>query len=728
MAAPGDLDRLAHLAGIEPFYWDIFGTRHETSEAARRAILAAMGFDVGSAPALAESLREYETRPWRRLVEPVTALRLGRGGEPPAVTVALPADGRPERLRWSLAREDGERIEGEERTDALAPVEDREVDGRRVVRLRLPLARDGIVPGYHRLTVEAGKAGASAALIAAPARAFLPEFIVRGERRWGVACHLYQLRSAGDWGVGDFADLGALAETVAGRGADFVGLNPLHALFPGKPEHASPYSPSSRLFLNPLYVDMAGVPEFAADPEARRLAGSAEFERSLAAARASPHVDYTAAARRKRAVLERLFAAFETGAPPARRNAFEVFLGAGGEPLRRFALFEALSERHLERPWHQWPEPLRRPDSPAAAAFADAERPRLRFHLYLQWLADTQLAEAAARARAAGMAVGLYRDLAVGASPDGFDTWADGGSLALGARFGAPPDAFNPSGQDWGLPPLNPVALRERAFAPFARVLAANMRHAGALRIDHVMALVRLYWIPPGAKAAEGAYLRYPLDDLLAVVALESHRNRCLVIGEDLGTVPEGFRERMAEEGLLSYRLFIFEREPDGRFKRAGAYPARAVAAATTHDLPTVAGYWRGADIAVKRRLGRREEGAEADRARERDRLVAVLAEAGLIGADFPRAPEIPEEAMTRLVLALHRFLAASPAALLLVNLDDLLVEEAQLNVPGTVEEYPNWRRRLAVAIERLGGDPRLAATAAALAAAGRGPATSGSG
>ena len=718
------LDRLASLAGIEESYWDIFGNFHQTKPETKRSILSAMGFDTGSERALADSLKAFEERPWRRILEPVYVIRR-RDGDEIAVSVCLPEALWGKELGWKVVLEDGNEISGVFRSSgrefrAGGEVraggeyrERRDIDGETVVRLSLVLP-ESIPGGYHRLTIEGSGDAAQCALIIAPRSSHAPPWLKEGKRLWGISCHLYALRSANNWGIGDFTDLASLSRITAGFGGSAVGINPLRALFPPHPERASPYSPSSRLFLNPFYIDVTREPEFQESPEIRAIAESDGFGERLTRARDASHVDYPLVGAIKLGVLERMYDVFAERHPPGsgddpRRADFDAFVKEGGEPLRRFSLFQALNEHFDGRPWDQWPGDYRRPDSDCSGNFARANQRRLGFHAYLQWLAERRLAEAAAAC--AGMEIGLYMDLAVGTDPDGADAWSDPDAIVQGVRFGAPPDDFNAQGQDWGMPPFHPHGLREKAYAPFIAMLRANMRHAGALRVDHAMGLMHLYWILPGEKASAGAYVRYPFDDLLGILALESVRNECLVIGEDLGTVPEGFRERMASEGALSCRVMRFERYSDGLFKRPESYPALSLSTSATHDLATIKGHWLGHDLELKRKLGlyETEEEKRADkdaREREHDLLIAALKDQGLVPESFSDGEAGEEETVRRLVVAVERYLARSPSQLLKVNLDDLLLEADQINLPGTVSEYPNWRRKNSISLEALGGDP----------------------
>jgi (1->4)-alpha-D-glucan 1-alpha-D-glucosylmutase len=529
-----------------------------------------------------------------------------------------------------------------------------------------------------------------------PARAYLPAALDAGPGIWGIAVQLYALRGARDWGIGDFGVLADFAARAAAAGAGAVGLNPLHALHLDEPERASPYSPSSRRFLNPLYVDVEAVPEFAESVAAQQRVRSAAFQAELARLRAAEMVDYRGVAACKLGALALLHASFaerRAGGETERGRMFRAFRESEGTALRRFAVFQALREERgridpVQRAWRNWPSELRSPHSPAVAAFAAEHAARIGFFEYLQWIAHEQLG-ACAKA-AAAMAVGLYRDLAVSVDPDSGEAWAEQEAIVSGFSIGAPPDSWNTKGQDWGLAPLNPLALRRLGFRPFADLLRANMRHAGALRIDHVLGLWRTFWIRHGDVPSRGAYVRYPFDELVAVLVAESQRARCIAIGEDLGTIPPGLREALAHAGVLSYRLLYFERE--GSVPRPPAhYPRQALIAVGTHDLPPLAGYWRGDDLTIRAELGFFPDSGQIaeERARrdgDRAALAGVLRAEGLLGESVPEAPPI---------VAAYRYLARAPSRILMVQIEDALGLTGQINVPGTPDAPPNWRRRL---------------------------------
>ena len=721
MSETDPIERLAGLVGIETRYVDAWGKPRRVPVTTIRAILASLGLPVDNAAEIARAADALRRRSVETPLEPVCIARLGAG--PVAAAVTLPAEGGTATLAWEVIEEGGSRHRGEARFDELQLAESLDIDGRRYQRRRLRIEPPPPL-GYHRLRLRvAGDGGAEAAtrLVVVPPRAFLPPPLAEIERSWGFTVQLYALRSARNWGIGDFTDLGELVARSVDAGAGAIGLNPLHALFLDEPERASPYSPSSRLFLNALYLDVEAIDDFGECAEAQALVRSEDFRGRLRALRDAALVDHAGVAACKRPVLDLLFGSFSARhldrPGDARGEAFRAFQRDRGPPLRRHAAFEALRERlaaddPARRYWRRWPAAYRDPASSAVAAFAAEHRARVEFFEYLQWQAESQLARCAAAAQAAAMPIGLYRDLAVGADDGGAESWASQAMLAGGVVVGAPPDLWNRNGQKWGFPPFNPVALREAGYAPLIEVLRANMRHAGALRIDHILGFMRLFWIPADAPAADGAYVRYRFDEIVGILALESVRNRCLVIGEDLGTVPEGFQAALQDSGILSYRLLYFEHEPDGAFRAPSAYPTDALVAVGTHDLATFPAYWTGVDIDLRDRLRLHPapgqgEADRRQRATARTDLTAALRREGLLSGDG-----VPEAAP---VEAAYRFLARTPARLLMVHFEDALGRTDQINVPATQDEYPNWRHKLPADLDAVFGDDRVRGLAAAI-------------
>ena len=547
------------------------------------------------------------------------------------------------------------------------------------------------VPDATRERLGAILEGYDTPAAASPGTAYTPPALRDGGKAWGVAVQLYAVRSERDWGMGDFTDLAAIVRWAEGLGASYVGVNPLHALFLAEPARRSPYSPSSRLWLNPLYIDPEAAPGGAGTRGA--------LARRIEDARAGDLIDYEAVAAVKRAGLVRAFDAWDRTDDPA---AFEAFRAAGGAALEAHATFEALADAFTRKGvpggFLAWTEAYRDPGSDAVRAFAEAHPRERRFHAWLQWVAHEQLS-AANTARTT-----LYLDLAVGAAPDGSEVWAGGEAYVPGVRLGAPPDPMAMAGQDWGLTPMHPGVLARDDHGALRAVLRASMAHAGALRIDHVLGYARQFWIPEGVSASEGGYVAFPRDGMIAATAEESRAARCLVIGEDLGTVPAGLTEALHAADVLSYYVARWARDEEGGFLSADDYPRQCLAVTTTHDVAPVAGWLSGSDIAARARI---EPGGEADareeRAKEREGLFALWG----VGDDAP-AREV--------VLAAHRFMARANAMVAMAALEDLLLQETQVNMPGTTDEHPNWRVRYARTLEDWTKDEDVATLAKAAA------------
>jgi 4-alpha-glucanotransferase len=706
------LARTAALVGIESSYTDVYGRRMETPLEARVEVLAALGFDVSSVSSLTAAIAAMEDSPWRRWIAPWVVRTVNAAGFD--LDLFLPADDADRPWRWEIAFEDGATDHGNFRRDDIPLLGARDIGGRRVEYRRLSLQRSGPI-GYHRLRV-CGPSEVEAVLALAPPRCYVPPELGDAEARaWGLSAHLYTLRSQSNWGIGDFSDLARLCRIAGEAGASVVATNPFHAPFPRRPNDASPYSPSSRLFLNLIYIDVAAVPGFS------DCAVGQPSEAMLCGLRDTKLVDYPNVLATKLCALEALFERFWTRLDDGDRDsevrAFRRFSTEAGPALKHFAAFSLLDELQSGEggepiPWPRWPTAYRAPDGPAVDRLASDQSKRLTFHQYLQFLADLQLGQAADDARQAGLNIGIMRDLALGVSPDGADAWMFQKAFANGLRCGAPPDDFHPHGQEWGVLPLNPFEL-QRDYSPFIATVRANMRHAGGLRIDHVTGLQRQFVVPLGKGPAQGCYLNYPCEELLAILALESQRYSCLVLGEDLGTLPDGFRERMQARAMFSCAVLYFERLGDGRFRSPRDYPTQSIATVGTHDLPTLVGYWEGRDIAARQQVGISSV-AETEQAQQRRlddcrHLSEALANAGF---PLPAPADGTRHAPPELVDTIHRFLAVSSAHLFLAQLDDLLGEADQINVPGTVDTYPNWRRKLSLDLDA----PELAKAIAELA------------
>uniref|UniRef100_Q07K90 4-alpha-glucanotransferase n=1 Tax=Rhodopseudomonas palustris (strain BisA53) TaxID=316055 RepID=Q07K90_RHOP5 len=536
---------------------------------------------------------------------------------------------------------------------------------------------NGLAEGVYRLEFcDGAEAKEQVPLIVAPARAFAGGF----DRGWLLAVQLYGVRSARNWGIGDFGDLHQLITLAAQLGATGVGLNPLHVLFDDRPQECSPYSPNSRLFLNALYIDVARLPEFSA-------ADCDDMASAITELKQSDTIGYRAVAALKWRGLRQAFETFAKKPTRARKAAFESFRKERGALLSRFACFETLRHK-FGTPWWEWPEPWQQPGDDDLASLRQGEHAgEIAFVEFVQWCADQQLGDCQQHAKELGMGVGLYLDVAVGVQSDGFDAWNEQVAISRKLGVGAPPDPINTAGQDWGLAGFNAAGLEARSFEPYRQMLAAAMRYAGAIRLDHVLGLKRLYLVPHGFRADNGAYVQMPFEALLAVTALESQAHRCVVIGEDLGTVPDGFREMLADWGVWSYRVMMFERDDNGAFRAPDRYPPDALVTFNTHDLATFAGWRHFADLQFKRGLGM--DPGESDEARWHalGMLDDVLRHASIESNDF---------------FGVTRFLTGTRSRLMAISLEDLLQVAEQPNIPGTVDQHPNWRRRLPVELDEI--------------------------
>jgi 4-alpha-glucanotransferase len=731
---------LASRAGISSEYHDISGALHITSDDTTRAILSAMGFCVDSRESLAQELRAWDEAVWEHPCEPILIVQQGDEVQWSLRLFCESGDEQRLLVMWHLSDEKGAVIHRAEAGPRLIPLEERDLGGRRAVRFQLPLPPD-LPLGYYNLSMAArttrGETKGLLRVVVAPPHCYVPDSMAQGGRLWGLAVQLYSLRSRTNWGVGDFTDLGRLVEW-AGRdlGAGIIGLNPLHALKNSRPHHLSPYSPTSRLFLNELYIDLERLPEYRSSPEAQRLRNSPEFLKELERLRQSDQVDTESVVKAKRTMLDFAYRQFlndnYSGAEPslqptsARGWLLERFIRDEGDSLERFALFQVLEEerRLVElspKLWPEWPEQYRTPDSPALREFGKRHRKRVRFFQYMQWVAADQLNEAKSRAAQVQMTVGLYPDLALGSDRNGGEAWMLQDVMALGADCGAPPDAFAPHGQNWGFAPFHPLRLKATGYRSFVELLRKTLRQGGAIRIDHVMMLFRLFWVPRGLTASAGAYVQYPAEDLLHLLALESTLAQTLVIGEDLGTVPDYVREQLARYRILSYRLFYFERNwNDGSFNPPSAYPKQSLAVVTTHDLPTLSGYWTGEDIRLRASLGMypseeaRQQACD-ERRRDKEHMLAALRRAELLPSGLTDQLDQVPEMTPELCRAIHVYLAASPAWVVMANLDDMIGEVTQMNLPGTLDAYPNWSRKLSISLEELQRDERVQLLAAAV-------------
>ncbi|CAB3756632.1 4-alpha-glucanotransferase [Burkholderia puraquae] len=716
MTTDVSIAELARAAGLETDWTDAGGGARRVDDGALAALVDALGWPCGTATqrvASAAALADANAAPPQHVVT-------GDAGLP----LTLPAAIAPPGARFRITLEAGGYVDGR--------VGDAGEHG-----TLPPLA----MPGYHALDVGDRRIGLT---IAPPRPQPFDSRAAGAGGRWGIAAQLYSLRRTGDDGAGDYTALARLAAHAARHGAQAVAISPTHAGYPALPAHDSPYSPSSRRWHNVAYLDCDTVP------------GAAAVHRAPDTAADAPLIDWPHVLPLKLRRLRACFDAWRATDAPS-RDAFQRFRAAGGAALDAHARFDALQafciERGVGADWRHWPAPWREPGSPEVDAFAHAHADTVAFHTFLQWRASRALCDAQHAARGAGMATGLIADLAVGSDRAGSDAWAHGATLLRGVSLGAPPDLFNAAGQTWGVTTWTPAALRAEGFVPFVELLRAAFAHAGGIRIDHVLGFARMWVVPDGGSPRDGAYLRYPVDDLVRLVALEAARHRALAIGEDLGTVPAGFRERLGAQGIAGMRVLWFERDADGTFRPPSAWDRDAIAMTSTHDLPTVAGWWRGVDLAWRRIAAEAAKqsddtdtrnvappapdeasahdphgtapraaaapdtaphpeaapvtpspavdpdlaAAHAARATERAALWHALQCAGCApaGATAPPADAPP-------VAAMLAYVACSPSPLAILPLEDLLALDMQPNLPGPPCGHPNWRQRLPRAIDTL--------------------------
>ncbi|MBZ9610936.1 4-alpha-glucanotransferase [Rheinheimera maricola] len=702
---------LIAFCGIETHFNDAWGKPGTVSESHQLQLLEAQGFDTEDDDIARLQLLQQQLDYWQQVLP---AVSVQRADEPLHVMLQVTLEQANTELTLVITAEDGQH-----QTVNLTPVEGQLVqvvvlDDVEYQQYQHDL---GVVlpTGYHNIQLLEGVA--TQRLIVTPGHCYQPDAFSQ-QKQWGIALQLYGLRSMRNWGIGDFTDLSNTLRYLASVGADFVGLNPIHALYPALPESASPYSPSSRRWLNISYIDVTAMPGFADCARSQSMVTAPAFVQLLSEQRAKDHVDYSGVMQLKLPVMKSLYHWFtehSTGSAKALNKAFKLFKQQGGDSLLQLALYDALhvhlyQQDQMQWGWPVWPEQYRDPTSKAVMQFAKQHKAELDYYCYLQFIAQQQLAAAQQVAKDAGMLLGLYRDLAVGVSEASTEIWANPQLYCRDASVGAPPDPLGPAGQNWGLPPMYPYQLYRQGYQPIIDLLRANMQHAGALRIDHVMALLRLWWVPKTAEnASGGAYVYYPIMDLLGILALESQRQRAVIIGEDLGTVPDGIRELLAEYGVYSYRVFFFETAADGGYISPAHYPLQAMATLTTHDLPTLIGFWHCEDLRLGQQLGLYKDEAQlqqlyAQRHANKQRILDSLHGHSLNGepllpTDYARSVE--HLGMdTTLNYALQRHLAAGSSQLLCLQLEDALEMTPPVNIPGTSDEYPNWRRKLTQPIE----------------------------
>lgn len=751
------INELAELCGIVPEYWDIFGKKHRTPHKTKKAILRAMKLDIDSAEDIVKEINNRKRTSWQNVTEPVHIKSVN--DELVTIHVYIPLNKGEEaelEISWSIEQEDTPKspltplyqrgVEDDFKESSggfsdkeyiftlsghdLTVLEERWIDDRRYIKAELSDTTQRNI-GYYRIDIECRHAKhifpgeknlvqKQSRLIITPDTCYIPSELEKG-RTWGLSVNLYALRSNENWGIGDFSDLKRIVQWTGHLKGGFVGINPLHILPNTKPYGISPYSPISRLYKNFIYLDVTHVPEVVDSEDIQNVITSERFSKALHNLRTADLIDYEKAASLKEKILRMAFDNFYkthyTG-DTERSREFKQFISDQGTSLESFAMFMALYEQMKKSKdiytWQEWDESYHTVSNKAVLGFREDNKKEVLYYQYVQWLIDKQLEHVFHETKSQEMPVGLYYDLAIGSIGGGSDAWSFHDVIAVDADVGAPPDEFSPNGQNWGFPPLNPEKLRESAYELFIHTMRNNMQYGGALRIDHALGLFRLFWIPHGMSPKEGTYVNLPAEDLLRIIALESVRNKTVVIAEDLGTIGENMRETLEKFHMLSYRLFYFERNyPDPSFSSPEKYPELALCAITTHDLPTIHGYWVGQDFKVKQQLDMfpndkllRKQLKE----RERDKalILSTLKTQGILPHGLPSEPGKIPHMTAELCLAIYHYLAFTPCKLLLVSLDDIIGTINQQNMPGTLDEHPNWMQKTPLTLDELVKDNRF--------------------
>ena len=710
------IDYLIEQRGIGSDFIDAWGKPATIAPQNQQKLLAAMGYQLNDESMLTAQIEAEAAEYWLQAISPVTVVRSANAIE---IMLRTSIDNASKLHTVKLLLESGESISHKIIPVDATLVATQEIDGLEWHQYAIVLPPCKSL-GYHQLQlIQNRKIIARSSLIVAPKTCYIPKTIKQGKKVWGLSVQLYCVRSRKNWGIGDFSDLVQLSENAAAQGADFIGLNPIHSLYPAVPEVCSPYGPSSRRWLNFLYIDVTKVLCFD-DVKVQDWFNQAQTQSQLKHLRTLEYVDYVGVNELKHHALELIFSAFQKqylNKKSKQKDAFTAFIKEGGESLHTLAVFEALQTK-LKREgkeawgWPVFPLEFQTADTPEVDAFAKKNKKLVDFYLFLQWQAAQQFENASKSAKNAGMEIGIYRDLAVGVSEGGAEIWGNKDLYCTDVSVGAPPDILGPLGQKWGLPPMDPAQLEAQHYQPIIDLFASNMKASGALRIDHVMALLRLWWVHKDDDACEGAYVNYPVDDLLAILALESHRNKSLVIGEDLGTVPDTIREKLQNNGMYSYRLFFFEQAEDGGFYSPMHYPEQSMATLTTHDMPTLIGFWHCDDLALGKEVGLYPDQEVLKslyniRHENKQHILNTLHGHQSVGENISR--DVNHVGMTpELNFAMQTHMATGSSALLSLQLEDWLQMDKPVNIPGTFNEYPNWKRKLSHDLEDIFNKPEI--------------------
>lgn len=722
-----NLEILAKLAGISSEYTDKVGQIHYTTDDVRKCFLTDMGYPCGTDSEIESSIKKLENNPWQKGLDAVSSFFTDESDT--AVSLRLRKIDLSFTASFDLEDEDGKIIHGQIKLKDCPIKEYKIIEGEEYVLLR-PVLFKKINPGYYRLTVCVGEKKYQAMIIMALPKCYLADGIAEETFRiYGLAVQLYALRSKNNMGIGDFTDLKNIIRLTAANGGDVVGVNPLGAMFPESRKDVSPYRSLSRQYLNYAYLDLTAVPEFQDSEEIQKLLESEEYQRELKRLRNVDMVDYYHVFKFKLRLLKIMFKYFSylhlehPAGVTERGKEFLAFIKSKGEKFHNICLFEALLERHsidgTYNDWRYWPYNYDKINSFHTRDFANIHKKELDFYAYCHWLAEGQLAEAAELCHELGMKVGLYLDSPIGAASSGVEVWENREVFAENMGVGAPADPMRPRGQSWGFAPYHPLKLKEAYYEPFIKLIRENMLYAKALRIDHAMGLMRLFWVYfiKGNPVVQGAYVYYTMKDMVAILSIESHRSKCMVIGEDLGTVPPGFREYMFEHGLLSNKVFFRQKDKDGTYLAPEHYQYLSLAQASTHDQATAYGYWLDEDIKTFKdcNLYVNEEqflSNLATRASERALLIKAFSEQDTFYdkqcLEDAKAKLDGKKVPSKLEYAVNKYVARCQSAVFLQRIEDIYGQVVMENVPGTTYEYPNWRHKLTIDIEDMAKDGRF--------------------
>lgn len=720
------LDYLIEQKGIDSSFIDAWGKPAKIKRESQQKLLQAMGYQINDETMLAAQIEAEATEYWLSPLSPVQVVRIG---EQIVIKIRTAIDNAAKSHTLKFVFESGRLCMHKFLPVDTQLIATQEINGLEWHEYSVELPRSLTKEiyagkskslGYHNLQLLIGnKISANSRFIIAPIACYIPKAIASGKKIWGLSVQLYCLRSERNWGIGDFTDLTYLINASAKLGADFVGLNPIHSLYPAIPDVCSPYGPSSRTWLNYLYIDPAKIDGFGSAAVNQWMKEN-KVEEKLVELRALDLVDYEGVAELKHEALKRVFAQYKKqhlSKKSLQKDAFKKFVKEGGQSLHTLAIFEALQTTRKEEGkecwgWPAFGEEYKSADLPAVAEFAKKQKNLVEFYLFLQWQASLQFEAASVVAKDSGMEIGLYRDLAVGVSDGSAEIWGNQDLYCTDVSVGAPPDVLGPLGQKWGLPPMDPAVLFEQQYQPIIDLFASNMRASGALRIDHVMALLRLWWVQCDDDARDGAYVNYPVDDLLAILALESVRNKSVVIGEDLGTVPDSIRAKLEANGMYSYRVFFFEQAKDGGFYSPSHYPEQSMATLTTHDMPTLIGFWHCDDLATGKDLGLYPDAEVLNtlydiRHENKQHILDTMHGHNSLNNHISK--DVNHVGMTpELNFSMQTHMAAGSSALLSLQLEDWLQMDKPVNIPGTYREYPNWRRKLSHNLENIFQMPEL--------------------